>query len=138
VEDKIGEILDEITARAEQARLSRLECERLDGLYRQARARAVEAARERYVDDQKAVEAAAQATRWAEAERLRDFVIAMQQRSSSVADQDWLAWIRSHADQLDPPTQVPPEPPAIDLHEWELHAYLTRWPFDRPWGWLPS
>jgi hypothetical protein len=135
VEDKIGEILDEVTVRGELAQVARLERERLDALYQVARAKAVEAARVQYVDDRWAEIAADQAAAWGEAERLRAYATAMATRVASVADEEWLTWIRTHADRLDPPTRVPASPPDLEVPEWQLHAYLSRWPYERPYGW---
>ena len=53
-EDKIDEVLDEITARGEHALALREEAQRLDAEYAEARSIAVEAARARYLEDLRA------------------------------------------------------------------------------------
>ena len=137
-EDKLGELLDEIErrARAEHARL--LEDRRLDELYGQERAAAVLRARDRYSDDLRASAALDQAAAWETAQRLRAFATAMRARDAP-GENGWLDWIAGRADRLDPPDQMPSEPPLPESPtEWsDLAPYLTRWPADRPHWWNP-
>ena len=138
VEDKVGELLDEIErrARAEHARI--LEEHRLDELYRQQRVLAVVAARDRYWDDLRAAAALEQVVAWETALRLRAFAAAMRARGAS-GEVGWLDWVAGHADRLDPHDRVPrapslPESPT----EWsDLAPYLKGWPTDRPRWWSP-
>ena len=131
-------MLDEFErrARAEHARV--LEEQRLDALYRQQRAAAVVAARDRFWDDLRATAALEQVASWETAQRLRAFAAAKRGRGVPGAE-DWLDWIAAHADRLDPPDQVPhapslPESPT----EWsELAPYLKDWPATRPPWWSP-
>ena len=138
VEEKVGELLDEIErrARAEHARL--LEEHRLDELYRQQRAGAVVRARDRYWDDLRAAAALEQVAAWETAQRLRAFADAMRTRGAS-GEHGWLDWIAGHADRLDPPDRVPREPSLPESPtEWsDLAPYLKRWPTDRPPWWSP-
>jgi hypothetical protein len=138
VEDKVGELLDEIErrARAEHTRL--LKERRLDELYRKERAAAVLRARDRYWDDLRATAALEQLEAWETAQRLRSFVAAMRTRGGSVED-GWLDWIAGHADRLNPPDRMPTEPALPESPtEWsELAPHLKRWPADRPYWWSP-
>jgi hypothetical protein len=137
-EDKVGELLDELErrARAEHARV--LEEQRLDALYRQQRAAAVVAARDRFWDDLRATAALEQVTAWETAQRLRAFAAAMRGRDVPGAE-DWLDWIAAHADRRDPPDRVPHAPSLpVSPTEWsELAPYLKDWPATRPPWWSP-
>jgi hypothetical protein len=138
VEEKVGELLDEIERRARAQHARVLEEHRLDELYREQRAGAVLRARARYWDDLRAAAAVEQAAAWETAQRLRGFADAMRTRSAS-GEHGWLEWIAGHADRLDPPDRVPGEPSLPECPtEWaELAAYLRRWPTDRPPWWSP-
>jgi hypothetical protein len=138
VEDKLDEVLDEIERRAEHAEAVREETERLDTLYRLARSQAVEIARERHRHDQMAIDAGVQASRWAEAERLRSYARAVRDRARSASSREWLEWIHAHADRLDPLDAPAEGPDSVAVPEWDLRPYLTRWPSDRPWNWAPA
>jgi hypothetical protein len=138
VEEKAGELLDEIErrARAEHARV--LGEHRLDELYREERAGEVLRARDRHWDDLRAAAAMEQAAAWETAQRLRAFADEMRTRGASGED-GWLDWIAGHADRLDPPDRVPREPSLPESPtEWsDLAAYLKRWPTARPPWWSP-
>ncbi len=138
VEEKVGELLDEIErrARAEHARV--LDEHRLDELYREERAGEVVRARDRYWDDLRAAAALEQAAAWETAQRLRAFADAMRTRGAS-GEHGWLDWIAGHADRLDPHDRVPREPSLPESPtEWsDLAPYLKRWPTDRPPWWSP-
>ncbi len=138
VEDKVGELLDEIERRASAEHFRVREEQRLDEVYRQQRAAAVVRARDRYWDDQRSAAALEQATAWETAQRLRAFAADMRARGASGVE-GWLDWIEAHADRLDPPDRIPqgpalPESPT----EWsDLATYLKGWPTDRPHWWSP-
>ena len=138
VEEKVGELLDEIErrARVEHARL--LDEHRLDELYREERAGEVLAARDRHWDDLRSAAALQQAGAWETAQRLRAFADAMLTRGGS-GEHGWLDWISGHADRLDPPDRVPREPSLPESPtEWsDLAPYLKGWPTDRPPWWSP-
>lgn len=107
-------------------------------MYRQQRATAVGAARERFWDDLRATAALEQVSSWETAQRLRAFAAAMRGRDVQ-GDDGWLDWIVAHADRLDPPDQVLQAPPLPESPtEWsELAPYLKRWPDSRPPWWSP-
>ena len=136
VEDKIGELLDEVLVRGEHALQRQQAAQQLDQAYAEARAKAVDTARARHLDHLRAEEALAQATRWQQAVLLHSYVAAMRTRPGDPESNGWLEWIDRYAESLCPSTAAPTPPsPADTLTESELRPYLSGWPIDRPWGW---
>lgn len=137
-ESKVSGLLDEVVRRADAELERRAEELRLDALYAEARVQAVQGARERFWEDLRAAEATAQAARWAAVQQLRTYAAQMRARAPGQPN-DWLDWIESHADALDPLDRQPtgPDLPA-DPREWsDLAPYLRGWPDSRPYDWRP-
>jgi len=139
VEDKIPEVIAELLLRAQAIEARRLEQEKLDGLYAEERQRAVERARDRYLEDLRAQVAQRQVARWEEAQRLRAFVQAMRARTPEGASRSWLDWVEQYASQIDPQHELPagPELPQV-VPDNELRDYLKSWPYERPYRWRPN
>lgn len=139
VEDKVTDLVTEIVERGTAHMTWRHEQHRLDALYWKEREVAVEAARQRHLDDLRGIHATEQATRWREAQALRDFATAMLPRAQTDTENAWLNWISHRADAIDPPEHCP-GPPVLpdDAPEYKFGDYLRRWPFERPHGWHPA
>ncbi|MCU0299090.1 MAG: hypothetical protein MUF33_11315 [Candidatus Nanopelagicales bacterium] len=139
IESKVEELLNEISRRAdgELARLT--EERRLDAVYAVARVAAVQRARERYWEDLRVAEVAAQVANWERAEGLRRFLGAMRARGGGQPN-DWLDWIESHIESLDPRERLPEGPnlPAEPREGSDLAPYLRAWPAARPYGWTDT
>jgi hypothetical protein len=139
VETKVPAVIHELLTRAAAAAAQRREDDRLDAVYAEQRASAVERARALYFDDLRAAHLRRQIERWSEARQLRDFAAGMGQRDQDVSSREWIDWVGRRADGLDPPDTCPvgPELPD-DVSGHQLWEYLREWPEHRPWRWTPQ
>lgn len=137
VEDKLGDLLANIEARAEEAEQRRLEWERRQEERRQAWERAMESARERFIDDHRASVLRDQVAAWRLAAEIRAFCSAAQTVSPSTSAsgaqeaEEWLAWATAYADAIDPLGGSLSMPESPDPSPDDLRPYVHGW---NPYG----
>lgn len=110
LEDQLDEIVAGFFVVAEGMKQARLRWEEQQRRWQEEERRRRELERLRQAEEARCQRLEESAKRWAEANRLRDFVAACEAklRSSGVAMDDgcpearWLAWARKHAERLDP------------------------------------
>jgi hypothetical protein len=137
VEDKLGDALANIEARAEEAEQHRLERERREEERRQAWEREIQRARERFTEDERAAFLQDQVAAWRLAADIRSFCSAARDSGAvSAGDSEeakaWIAWANEHADVLDPLSGALNIPESRDPSLDELRPYPRVDPY-RPW-----
>lgn len=129
LDDKLPDVLAEITVRAAEAAHERLEAERRAAARRIAWEAAMDEARERHYQARCAEILDEQIKAWEHAERIRRYCDHLQaQGDADPAAQEWIRWARSHADQVDPSTgalTLPERPEKVPANE--LRPYLDGW-----------
>lgn len=131
IEDKLGDVLDGIEARIDVDEQRRLEAERRAILRQEAEERALQQARVRWVEDQRAAVLVKQVESWARATQIRAWISAVEvtRPAPDPALEDWLAWANAYAERLDMTGEVSgfpdiPVPQAADLHPYLDRRYL--------------
>jgi hypothetical protein len=128
IEDKLGDVLSNIEARAEEAEQRRLKREREQEERRRAWELEMQRAREQFAEDQRAAFLRDQVTAWRLAADIRSFCSA----ATSVADdteetEAWLAWATEYAGVLDPLSEALVVPQNREPSPDELRPYLRGW-----------
>jgi hypothetical protein len=132
VEDKLGDVLSNIEARAEEAEQRRLEREREEEERRRAWEKEMERARRRFAEDQRAAFLQDQVTAWRLAADIRSFCSAARRAAGhSEEAKTWLAWATNHADAIDPLSEAVVVPQSREPSPDELRPYLRGW---NPYG----
>lgn len=132
VEDKLGDVLANIEARAEDAEQHRLERERREEERRRAWEQDMGRARERFAEDQRAAFLRDQVAVWRFADEIRSFCSAARD-SGAVATDDsgeaaaWLAWALRYAEAVDPLSGALPIPEKVEPTPDQLRPYLDGW-----------
>lgn len=140
LDDKLPELLRELTVRADELRLRREAKAKAEEQYRKAvereeqlaHARAAEAHRKAILDEQlKQWRAARELERFAAdvTERIAAAETNDQQDPEAIADAHrWLNWINDRAHRLDPTNTLPAWPQDPDLPAYELAKFMNRVP----------
>jgi DNA-binding IscR family transcriptional regulator len=132
VEDKLGDVLANIEARADEAEHHRLERERREEEDRLAWEQVMERARERFAEDQRAALLRDQVAAWRLAADIRSFCSAARGAvGHSEAAVAWLAWATAYADAIDPMSEALAMPQSREPSPEELRPYLRGW---NPYG----
>lgn len=129
LEDKLPEVLAEIVVRAAEAEHERLETERRAAARQVAWEAAIAEAHERHYQARCAEILDRQIEAWEHAERIRRYCDNLaSHHECGTAGQKWIAWARSHADQLSPNRQIlqmPDRPEKVALED--LRPFLDGW-----------
>jgi hypothetical protein len=131
IEDKLGDVLANIEARAEEAEQRRLEREGQEEQRRRAWEQEMERARERFAEDERAVFLRDQVASWRLAADTRSFCLAARSVASDSEEAEWLAWATKHADAIDPLSEALAVPESREPSPDELRPYLRGW---NPYG----
>ncbi|MCP3797825.1 hypothetical protein NLX83_00990 [Allokutzneria sp. A3M-2-11 16] len=140
LEEKLPELLREISVRADELRLRREAKARAEVEHQQAVEREQERARARAAEAHRREVLEQQLTSWRAAKELRTYAVAVAAgiAAADAADQEsseaigqarqWLAWINNRADHLDPTKRLAVwlEPP--ELPYYELQKFMNRVP----------
>lgn len=128
VEDKLGDVLDGIEARIDIDEQRRLEAERQAILRREAEERALQQARFRWVEENRAAVLVEQVESWTRATRIRAWISAVEatRPEPDPAVSDWLAWANAHAERLDTTRQIAGFPHIPEHRVEDLRPYLPR------------
>ncbi len=128
LDDKLGDVLWEIEARAADARVAREEAERA-AAERDRRRQAAIAQAERDVIEQRRGEALrSEAAAWVETRQIRDYCAAIAARYPDDVDAaEWREWALAFADRLDPLRRPPAMPPTGEIRPSDLQAHLRGW-----------
>ena len=127
LEDKLGDVLAEVQARAGIDEYEQQAAERAEAERRRQWEQAMARARERFAEDYRVKVLDEQVSRWRRAQTIRDYATALQETGdadelpSDVAG--WIGWVRAYADSIDPllsASRVPdvPEPRPEDLRPY--------------------
>jgi hypothetical protein len=132
VEDKLGDVLANLEARAEEAEQRRLERERREEERRRAWEQELRSAQERFAEDQRAALLRDQVTSWRLAADIRSFCSAARSATGDSEEAEaWLAWATEYAHAIDPLPEAPVVPQIREPSPDELRPYLRRW---NPYG----
>jgi hypothetical protein len=131
VEDKLGEVLAEITGRV-KAEQDRIAAEAQAKLQRERDWEAAMAnARARFQEDRRIEALSEQLDEWKKAAEIRAYCAAVEEAlpanddaAKSDAQSRWLEWCRSHADQIDPTRTGVSAPKEIEPRLSDLKSYL--------------
>ncbi|MEU9000583.1 hypothetical protein [Streptomyces sp. NPDC048551] len=136
LEDILGAVLREIETRAVEDAQRKADEERAKA-EREVRWRAaMEKAKELAAQDQFAEVLRSQARQWQEAAALSAYADALERRIETApggndaevaSTRQWLAWIHQYIQHLDPLTQLPAMPTALEPKPEELKPYLSGW-----------
>ncbi|WP_055566875.1 hypothetical protein [Streptomyces atriruber] len=135
LEDRLPDLLREITHRAHTEAERRLTRQRKEEETRQRWLAAMRQARTALVEDHRTKILRGQVEAWQEATAVRAFCDALEDQQDATAATTeaglaWIAWARAYADRIDPVPRRPvlPEPPSITpdslrpyLHGWSPH-----------------
>lgn len=107
LEDKLGEIIEWISAGVEAVRNRRLTAEAGEKKRLERQRRLEEIERERAAEDKRRANLVSQAEMWERATLLRAFIDACENEFKSLANETsgfskWLEWARAHAERIDP------------------------------------
>lgn len=131
VEDKLGDVLANIEARAEEAEQRRLEREREEAERRRAWEQEMERARERFAENQRAAFIRDQVAAWRLADEIRSFCLAARNSGAGTGDsrdaETWLSWAVKYADEIDPLSRALTAPELGEPSPDELRPYMRGW-----------
>lgn len=138
LEDRLGQVLRELETQAEEAEERRLQREREATEQQRQWEQAMATAKVRLVDDHRRTVLADRVRAWQEADAIRAYCDAVEERHGAAAMADgetsaWLELARQHADQLQELPRMPADP---EITHEALKPYLGRWsPYgpDRRW-----
>lgn len=136
VEDKLSDLLAELEGRELRAVEKINESKRLDDLYVAEREEIVREVRQRWLEDQRDVVLAAQVDARRRADEARALADRIERGAPDAEATNWVAWIRTRADQLDPTIDLR-LPAAEDATPEDLAPYLREWPPTRSYRWKP-
>lgn len=131
LDDKLGELLAELEARAELARAKRAADERVEADRRAAEARAMVRARRRFVEHHRDKELMRQVDGWEKARRIREYCAVVEKTiaeadpgEQATAAVTWVRWACEYADSLDPLSgpALPEGPPDREPRPGELES----------------
>jgi hypothetical protein len=140
LEDKLPELLREVSVRINELRMRREAKVKAEQEYRQAVELETERARARADEAHRAKILEQQLTDWRIAQELREYASAISQRvaaapaegetqSNAVADaRRWCEWITERADRHDPLRRLPTWPAVPRLHDYQLREFMNRVP----------
>lgn len=125
LEDRLGDVLAAAEAQARVKEERRRAAEDARQQRRDAWEKAMDAARSRFQHQCRTNALVEQVESWELANKIRDFCRAAEATGSASAD--WLAWARSHADDVDPTTREIAGPAEAEPKPEDLRPYLGRW-----------
>jgi hypothetical protein len=132
LDDKLGDVLSEVEARATIDEQADLAAERARVERQRQWERAMDHARAQHVDAYYVASLKEQVVRWDLARAARVYVAAIEEATGSVGMGEdlrrWVDWIKQYADRIDPLTaQLQPPPPPPDPGPDDLRPFLGRW-----------
>ena len=129
IEDVLPQILAEVPVAAAEARHRQREAERQAAERRVQWERAMERARDKYLEHLRREELDRQLKSWGQAQTIRDYAAAITQAHPNDAEaSEWVAWMLRRADRLDP-IATPPCAPGLPekIRAEDLRPYLKGW-----------
>jgi hypothetical protein len=136
LKDKLATAFAKLTEESEKARLRDEELARQEKRRREAWQDAMDAARLEYIDHKQAEWLSDQLGRWRDAGDLREFVTAIGAREDlSADDREWLTWVETRADNIDPSRQKLASPPPPEPRPEDLKPFLHGFSPYGPQGW---
>jgi hypothetical protein len=128
LDDKVGEVLWEIEARAADARVARKEAERVAEERERRRQAALVQAERDLIEQRRGDALRSQVNAWREARRIRDYCAAIAIQFPDDPDaSDWREWALAFANRIDPMRRPPSIPPIGEIRPSDLQAHLTGW-----------
>ncbi|SDP90853.1 hypothetical protein SAMN04487905_112186 [Actinopolyspora xinjiangensis] len=125
LEDRLGDVLaaveDMASEKAERKRANEEEVAARQRAWEDAMA----AARGAFLRDNRVKALTKQLDGWEQADRIRAFVLAARRKGQ--ADNAWLEWAESYADEIDPLTGPVEAPDDVEPKSEDLRPYLGRW-----------
>jgi hypothetical protein len=133
LEDKLPELLRELEIRAAEDDHAAIERQRESERRAHEHAVALEHAKQRFLEQDRARVLREQVAAWQEARAIRDYLALLEERhGDSPESADWIAWIRRYVDEhLDPLFSAPEMPHEPDIRPEDLRPFLSgagRWP----------
>jgi hypothetical protein len=132
LDDKLGEVLSEVQARAELDEQAEIAAERVKAERRRQWEEAVDQARIHHVHANLVQALDEQVQNWNRAQSIRAYLAALEataapgERSDALAQ--WIEWIKDYVDLLDPLLPAPQPPRRVpDPRPEDLRPYLGRW-----------
>jgi len=139
LEEKLPEVIQEIEISAAADLHRREEAERAKERRQGEWEAAMEAAKERYIEDWRADKLVRWAETWRQVEEIKAYCEATEARfplDQNPETAEWIRWARSYIERVDPlgkAPQMPPDPERITGED--LRPYLGRWSPYGPDGW---
>lgn len=127
LEGKLPELLRELEVRAAEDDHAAIERQREAERRQRERELALEQARRRFLEHDRARVLREQVAAWQEARAIRDYLALLEERhGTSPESSEWIAWIRRYVDQhLDPLSSPPKMPREPDVSPEDLRPFLT-------------
>lgn len=134
LEDQLPELLRELEIRSAEDAHTKKQKEKEEQRRRQRWEVAMQEAKQRLHQHERATHLHQQAQDWAKATQIRRYLTAMEEAVSTIDDEqqrsicaEWLEWSRTYVEALDPLNTAPVPPPMRDPEAEELKPFLKGW-----------